>query len=289
MAIALDRPFVTTLRSASAQARGLVFWVPGAPTQAPFSSFAPHLRMIGTPRNGIDGRHLKGGIVTGSSYDGVNDRIDFANPYNTTSGFTFMAWVHPDTLVRATSQFIWCSHVSGDGNQAAVVYVFGDGATSGAIGCNITRDTSAMVRITQSSFAGTSWQHIAVNYDGGTAASGINIYRNSIPAASYLSSGNGVGALTAGTGSYAIGGRIFDDARNYDGGIADVRLYNRVIGQAELRKHFDPQTRWELYWQPSTRTYFQIPLDGYIPDPAAIAFSGLSAGLQYQINMPDEA
>jgi len=147
-----------------------------------------------------------------------------------------------------------------------------------------------MQRVTQDGFVADGvWQHVAVSYNGGTAATGINIYNNAVVSASYSVSSNGSGAVLSQTGTHSIGGRIFDDARNWYGGIADTRVYNRVIPAEELQTMVRPESRWDLYWQPSNRVYFNVSLGGYTPDPASVSFAGLSAGLRYQINMPDEA
>jgi hypothetical protein len=37
--------------------------------------------------------------------------------------------------------------------------------------------------------------------------------------------------------------------------IADIRIWNRVLSDAEVWSLYDPQMRWDLYWQPNTRAY----------------------------------
>lgn len=38
--------------------------------------------------------------------------------------------------------------------------------------------------------------------------------------------------------------------------LADVRVYNRKLTTAEIWRLYDPQTRWDLYWQPGRTLYF---------------------------------
>lgn len=40
--------------------------------------------------------------------------------------------------------------------------------------------------------------------------------------------------------------------------IWDVRLYNRALSNGEIWALYDQQTRWDLYWQPSTRVFFDV-------------------------------
>lgn len=40
--------------------------------------------------------------------------------------------------------------------------------------------------------------------------------------------------------------------------IADVRIYNRVLSNAEMQYAFHPAHRWDLYWQPQRRYYYAL-------------------------------
>lgn len=44
----------------------------------------------------------------------------------------------------------------------------------------------------------------------------------------------------------------------FDGRITDVRIYGKALTAAEVRAIYDPETRWDLYWQPSRQTIFDI-------------------------------
>ena len=279
------------VNAGSPHARGLVFWAPGPGTHVYCHSLALGARrsIYGDPKGGIGGRRT--GLCLSFDHDGTDDRIDYPYyGYDTALGFTITAWVLSAELVPTLPRYSWCSHLFGDAAVGGIVFQFGDGAASGQIGCTINRNTSAMQRVTQDGFVADGvWQHVAVSYNGGTAATGINIYNNAVVSASYSVSSNGSGAVLSQTGTHSIGGRIFDDARNWYGGIADTRVYNRVIPAEELQTMVRPESRWDLYWQPSNRVYFNVSLGGYTPDPASVSFAGLSAGLRYQINMPDEA
>lgn len=41
-------------------------------------------------------------------------------------------------------------------------------------------------------------------------------------------------------------------------GLADARVWNRRLSAAEIQALYDPATRWDLYWTPSSRTFFDI-------------------------------
>ena len=47
--------------------------------------------------------------------------------------------------------------------------------------------------------------------------------------------------------------------RTINGLISDVCIWNRALSDAEVSALYHPSTRWDLYWQPSRKIYFDIP------------------------------
>jgi hypothetical protein len=87
-------------------------------------------------------------------------------------------------------------------------------------------------------------------YDAGTAT----IYINGAQSAT----GSGTpGLASTTTGSWFIGCSQ-GSADFWDGSILDVRVYNRVLSAAEARAMYDPATRWDLYWVPRRRVFFDV-------------------------------
>ena len=60
----------------------------------------------------------------------------------------------------------------------------------------------------------------------------------------------------AGVDTTSLGARVDGIARNQylSGAIADARIYNRVLSNAEIRQLNDPSTRWDLY-EPMPRVF----------------------------------
>jgi hypothetical protein len=78
-----------------------------------------------------------------------------------------------------------------------------------------------------------AWHHFAYTWDGSTTATNAKIYFDGAELSSYDGNTNGV-TLAAGTGKWSIGGRIYDDARNADGRLAEFGFWNRVMSAAEI-------------------------------------------------------
>lgn len=51
-------------------------------------------------------------------------------------------------------------------------------------------------------------------------------------------------------------------AAQLSGHVAEVRLYSRALTDADVWELYDPATRWDLYWQPSTRSFFDVSAVG---------------------------
>jgi hypothetical protein len=94
-----------------------------------------------------------------------------------------------------------------------------------------------------------TWQHItAIEYSSTSRACFLN----------GASKGTDTTSITPGL----VKGNVFetlaaqsDGTGRFTGLIADVRIYNRALTDAEVWALYDPRSRWDLYWQPNTRAY----------------------------------
>jgi Concanavalin A-like lectin/glucanases superfamily len=75
---------------------------------------------------------------------------------------------------------------------------------------------------------------VAVTWDGTTNASNIHIYINGVPADGTATNGSGT-PLSDATTPFTIGNRPVDEARNFDGSIYGVRVYNRMLSSQEIQ------------------------------------------------------
>ena len=184
--------------------------------------------------NPVTGRHY--------TFDGTNDKIQIADSASIDNQtLTLAAWVRFDnlgttrTLIRKGSAagtditWLWYWAVAG-----AISFF----ATSKEKSVNWTPTVG-------------SWYHLAVTVD----ASNVYHYRNGI---------NIGGAGVQPTWSDDADPLMVGEWSSFDmnGGIADLRIYNRVLSAPEIARMYDPLTRWELYEHPVRWWVLKPPATG---------------------------
>lgn len=176
---------------------------------------------------------------TGGSivFDGVNDRIERLAS-NVLSGSTSVdLWLRPD---RTIHQLINYPFSSGNGTiTGGVGFSIWAGGTfssattaAGSIGLYSGGAVTSSVSGTFGSSENNVWNHICVTYDPST---GANLYKNAAQLS--LFSNNVVGAIP-------VSDRFFFGIRTdlnfpWDGRIAAVRFYNRVLSSQEIAQNFN--------------------------------------------------
>jgi hypothetical protein len=167
--------------------------------------------------------------VGSRDFNGSTDRIDWAAVANLTgSAVTVSAWVYSDGQA-GNADYVLCLHRSGDAAIGLVV------AVATATGINFYRaGTTALNVIGTVTSITSGWHNIICTHAGDiTAAATVHIYRDGAEAAEYPIATNGA-AEYAPTGKWSLGGRVYDDARNFDGKLAQVGVWNRVLTAAEI-------------------------------------------------------
>src|SRR5262249_383164 len=92
----------------------------------------------------------------------------------------------------------------------------------------------AATRNSDNSIVLNTWQHVAATWDGTKNAGSIHIYVNGVPSDGAAVDGVGLAQSDAAT-PLPIGNHPVDRARNFDGAIDGVRVYNRVLTPAEIQ------------------------------------------------------
>src|SRR3989344_4816218 len=184
------------------------------------------------------------------NFDGGNDYADFGSGVQdlgngTTGGrpYTISEWVYPFN-VTSSGACGYFFNQQNSANTAAVVIMLQrcssvfPGYDSSMLDLVAHTDDGANGAVRRTSVTGTlkanQWQFITATYDGGTAGTGIRLYVNGVET-SYSNTTDHLGTYNAAGGKTIIGGRTFDTARQYNGLIDDVRIYNRALSASEIQ------------------------------------------------------
>lgn len=169
-------------------------------------------------------------------FDGVDDVIDCgsAASLDNINTFTYCAWMYPDTL--------------GEGSAGRIIRKFNAAATAGkswrviagnAMSLTVDRATTDGTYNTAASTVTTGeWQFVATTYSG---TAGPKAYRavagGAIAEMSYATGHPVIGSgaeVTEADGNWLIGNQA-DGARTWDGKLAGIRVYNRILTLGEMK------------------------------------------------------
>ncbi|MHC4111997.1 MAG: LamG-like jellyroll fold domain-containing protein, partial [Planctomycetota bacterium] len=172
--------------------------------------------------NGIDGTLIGGpvwvpGQIGGAlQFDGSDDYVDFGNPPGFPAGISarsMCGWGKTDTLADG---WRWiAAYGSPATSQAMFIGINGDDLFGGGYGDDVQLNDFWGVGV---------WHHICLTYDGTTA----RLYADGIEVASAAKNWNLILSRAH------LGRQVNDIAEFWDGLIDDVRIYSKVLSQAEI-------------------------------------------------------
>jgi|GEM_PF-5808359 len=163
------------------------------------------------------------------NFNGTSDRIDFATT-PTRTAFSFSAWVRTTSSSTSANWYVMCVHITGNTNVGALLRL---GASRRLeFGTVFASDPNTLsIRATQATLSTNTLYHVAVIYDGGNA-SGIRMFINGVEGAYTSTSADTT--LGAWGGTLSVGGRIFDDTRNWPGYIDLPAAWNIQLTEADV-------------------------------------------------------
>lgn len=187
---------------------------------------------------------LQGGLrgtITGAThsdgaytFDGSDDNIDFGINLGTlpTNGYSVCSWVYPDTGMsnKPIVGTAWTANSPDFGFHMRIL-------SNGKIRL-ITLATSYDYRDTSDTISTSGWSHMCGTYNASTRTT--NLYLNG---SSNQGSNQTVGVPLSAfndTRTLKVGGTGGNSAV-WDGKIAIVQLYNRVISSTEISQNFNAQ------------------------------------------------
>jgi hypothetical protein len=159
--------------------------------------------------------------------NGTTDRIDFANPGNPKgAALTISLWLKADAVGHIS--YFACIHDALDASYGVIA----SAGTTTQINFVRKGTTDYTWSVTPDNLVDGLWHNLLITSNGGLLTGSTVIYLDGT--SRNITFTNGSGAETEHSGSLSLGGRIYSDTRNFDGKLAQVGLWNRVLSAAEI-------------------------------------------------------
>ena len=175
-----------------------------------------------------------GKIGQGLRFDASNDCVNAGSGssldnLDTKGGLSVSAWIYPNSM--GSSGHI----INKDLNAVGFWYFLQSGSN-----LRFIKDGSTDLTVHSSGgLSAKQWQHVAVAWDGSTTATNVHIYVNGVET-SYATQTNGDSLVSDASSNLLIGGRTAANCTTvFDGLIDEVRLYNRVMSQSEIKQLYN--------------------------------------------------
>ena len=152
-------------------------------------------------------------------FDGANTKIDTGSDFIGTSALTISCWIYPNTMGEGNTAYK--GMILNNGSLAIEMY---DAGTKRLIVLGKSSPTNTALSSHNSIVLG-AWQHIVVTVSGSTVA----FYINGVS----LTADSSIDILEAGTTNVIIGNNN-NQSRTFDGTIANLRIYNRIVTPTEI-------------------------------------------------------
>lgn len=246
---------------------GLVSWVPLTQWDRGFVDFGKAGSMGPLPTNAPTMQPIEGSHGTAMKFVAASDQyVTLGNPVGLqiTSAITISCWYRlasvpsngsayrlvtkdKDTGGRAYGMDVFRSDASAP--DSGVRFYINGGAGAGVFN-NISREGIAP--------AANDLKHAVGIFNPQSGGLACQVYVNGAANPSLFSATADASIPTA-TANVLIGRAEYSGFTNpFDGNIWDVRIYNRALFPDEVYTLYDPETRWDLYWVPPKRVYFDV-------------------------------
>ncbi|MDD4985702.1 MAG: glycosyl hydrolase family 28-related protein, partial [Dehalococcoidales bacterium] len=174
--------------------------------------------------------------------DGGNDYVSVAyNPlFDITEAITVEAWIYPTDTGNTTQDIIGRNY--GDAKIPYLFRYYTSDYTSNKLKLSFRSYTGAVeygAYPTNLLLTPNQWQHVAVTFSEGTVyfyINGVSDDAQSYTNGAFIGSQFGISSLPLNTTNLNIG--MYNSSNYYNGGIDEVRVYNRALTADEIRTHY---------------------------------------------------
>lgn len=191
-----------------------------------------------------------------ASLDGVDDFVDITNETNfdfeRTTAFSAFGWINATNSGGADATFFG---KNGPGTQFTGWHLYTTSASNLlTVEIVANRGTAIFIRKRVPGVTVTDgiWRHVGFTYSGNSLASGVEIYINGVRRTDAVMLNDTLGSNSIlNNNNFAIG-KLVDDGANMAGFIDDVRVYRRVLSEADVRALYNYPSMLDNFVSSST-------------------------------------
>ncbi|MBR9702100.1 hypothetical protein GOV13_04215, partial [Candidatus Pacearchaeota archaeon] len=195
--------------------------------------------------------------------DGINlgsdDSLDGLGP------LTYSLWVKPNV---ASHNAIWMGKTTGWTHRKTFY------SASSKLHFQVDGSTDLEWVSDWDVYEADVWQHYVVTWDGGTAASGVKVYKNGIEVTPDATV-NGIGLVDDSADSFYIGARLSGPDYYFNGSIDEVAIWNRSLSADEISALYEMQKGPKILEDSSKRGATEATASG---DPVFTTSSKMGNG-----------
>src|SRR3989344_736955 len=181
---------------------------------------------------------VPGKIGQGLRFDGSDDLVNAGtaaslDDLDTKGGLTASAWIYPYTTGEGTLGIIVNKDANSNGTWNLQLFT--------ATQLQFRKDgaTDLVVRSSTGTITLNKWQHAAVTWDGSITATNVHMYVDGVET-TYATQTNGDSFVSDASNSLRIGADGNVNANYaFNGLIDEVRVYNRVLSAAEIKRLYN--------------------------------------------------
>jgi uncharacterized protein (UPF0333 family) len=172
------------------------------------------------------------------NFDGVDDYVEIPHHEsqlgsNLSNGFTISAWINPRSYGLGDA-FGMGRILDKDATDGFIFAVVGTGTTNDNT-LYFYINNSGITKAEEDAIILNKWQHVLVTING---SSKVNFYIDGVQSGDENQTASSISAIT-GTNVMNIGNRRMPKDRTFDGGIDEVRMYNRVLTTDEITEIYN--------------------------------------------------
>jgi hypothetical protein len=179
-----------------------------------------------------------GKIGQAINFDGVNDTVLVAHSslldLDMTESATFSFWINKRSAAATAGPI----YKRTSGSPGYSIDILTTGAVSFSIG-DLFSNNNRIGYETSTTMNLNEWYHVVVTYDGSIVSSGIKVYFNGVLQSMTNAFDNYGGGSSSNGFDFSLGARESGTSRQLDGKMDEVRFYNRVLTDSEIKQLYN--------------------------------------------------